>query len=856
MIGKTVSHYKIIEKLGEGGMGVVYKAEDTKLKRFVALKFLPSHIVENASIRRRFIQEAQSASALDHPNICTVHEIDEVEDSSFIVMAYIDGQNLKEKLDSGPLTIEESLKIAIQIAEGLKEAHEKGIVHRDIKSSNIMLSSKGQTKITDFGLAKLTGQKKLTKTGATLGTVAYMSPEQTKGETVDQRTDIWSFGVMLYEMITGQLPFRGDFDQAVVYSILNQEPEPVTGVRTGVPIELERIINKAMAKNPKERYQHINEIEVDLRAFAKDELIKIQYEENIPIVKGSKKKWPLQFIKRIKGRKKIALPIAAVTTIVLVALIIFIIQQQGSTFIANRVVVVPFENKTGDESLKMLGHMAAEMITQGMSQISAIETVPFISVMDSYPKNKEKPSAFTIAVQNNAGVLITGSYYLQGEGLTFRASITDAEHEKLIEAPSPVKGSSKTPEEAIERLRSQILGAIAFNFPYDVQTGQMHIPSFEAYKEYRMGREIFNTDYDKARNHFYKSVEIDSAFTIPLLFIAVTYNNQGQHARADSMFDLINEHREALPLFDRLSLDYFMAINSGNRAEAMRFLKKAEKLAPRNYFVKFFIGLIARGQNFPQFAVDNYTAFGYERMAEDLRGYLSLWDLANALYMLGEYKQALAVIHLTRQHFPDLSFSLNHEAILHAARGHIQEVNRVIDESFQLADWAPGGVMFDAAKAFRAHGHKEASHEVLRQALEWYHSRVTGDYQYAIAEALYWDEQWVEAQPIFEQLYRECPENQNYYGYTGVVAARLGERQKAKKILEELYSKDEPYLFGSHLYWCARIAAVLGEHRRAVELLREAYGQGVRYGTDKLLQMDFESLRDYQPYIELMRPKG
>ncbi len=853
MIGKTISHYNILEKLGEGGMGVVYKAEDTKLNRFVALKVLPLQSLSNEEEKIRFVHEAQAAASLDHPNICTVHEIDEVEGNTFIAMAYIDGQSLKGKIDSGPLEIEESLNIAIKIAEGLQEAHEKGIVHRDIKSSNIMLSSKGQTKITDFGLAKLSGRTKLTKTGTTVGTVAYMSPEQSRGLEVDRRTDIWSFGVMLYEMITGQLPFKGDYDQAVVYSIVNEEAEPVTGVRTGVPIELERIINKAMAKNSEERYQHVDEILVDLRAVTKEALIKIKPEESIPVVEVVEKEEPFQFIKR---NKKMVLLITAVTVIAVVASIIFIIQQQRSTFIVNRIVVVPFENKTGDESLDMLGQMAAEMITQGMSQISELEAVPFISVMDSYSKKKDKPSAFTIAAQNEAGVLITGSYYLQGEDLFFRASIMDAEHEKVLESPSPVKGSSKTQEVVLERLRSQILGALAFHFHYDFQGSQTYIPSFEAYKEFQIGRELFGIDVDNARSHFHKSVGIDSAFTLPLLYIAMSYHNQGQFAGADSIFDLINKHREKLAQFDRIMLDWSIAVNSGNKAKAMRFVRKAEELAPRSYTIKYIIGYTAKDQNLPQITVDTFAEFGYERMAERSRGDWGFAVLANALYMLGEYEDALDVIQLSRQHFPDQSSNLRYEAILQVARGQIQEVNRVIDESFQLSGSAPGGVMLDAAIALRTHGHKEAAHEVLRRALEWFKSRISGDHRYSIARVLYLDKQWAEAQPYFEQLYREYPDNQDYQGYTGVVAARLGDREKANRILEGLYSKDEPYLFGSHLYWCARIAAVLGEHQRAVDLMREAHGQGWGYGMYELLEMDFESLRNYQPYIELMRPKG
>jgi len=215
MIGKTISHYKIIEKIGEGGMGVVYKAEDTKLKRTVALKFLPPVLSIDSEVKERFIHEAQAASSLDHPNICTIHEINETEDGQlFIVMACYEGEILKFKIDNCQLTIQESIDIAIQIAQGLTKAHEKGIIHRDIKPANIFITNDGIVKILDFGLAKLSGQIELTKTGTTVGTVAYMSPEQARGEPVDHRTDIWSLGTIIYEMLTGLLPFKGEYEQA------------------------------------------------------------------------------------------------------------------------------------------------------------------------------------------------------------------------------------------------------------------------------------------------------------------------------------------------------------------------------------------------------------------------------------------------------------------------------------------------------------------------------------------------------------------------------------------------------------------------------------------------------------------
>lgn len=219
----------------------------------MALKFLSPELIRNKEAKERFILEAQAASALDHNNICTVYEIDESDGQMFIAMAYVEGKSLGNKIAQGPLKLEEGLDIAAQVAQGLHEAHEKGIVHRDIKSSNIMITEKGQAKIMDFGIAKLAGETGFTRTGTTVGTVAYMSPEQARGEKVDLRTDIWSLGVVLYEMVLGQLPFKGEHEQAVIYSILNENPEPMTGLRTGVPMELERIVSKALVKDPTSR---------------------------------------------------------------------------------------------------------------------------------------------------------------------------------------------------------------------------------------------------------------------------------------------------------------------------------------------------------------------------------------------------------------------------------------------------------------------------------------------------------------------------------------------------------------------------------------------------------------------------
>jgi serine/threonine protein kinase/Tfp pilus assembly protein PilF len=288
MIDKKILHYKIIEKLGEGGMGVVYLAEDTKLKRQVAIKFLPPQMAVNNEERARFKIEAQAAAALNHPNITQIYAIEEANENIFLTMEYVKGQELKEEVRSRKLEVKEVIEIASQIAKGLQAAHEKEIVHRDIKTSNIMITNDGQVKIMDFGLAKLSGTGDLTKTSSTLGTTAYMSPEQVRGEVVDKRSDIWSFGVVLFEMLTGEHPFKGDYEAAIIYEILNEQPQDITSLRPEIQNNISQLISNLLKKDADQRMSDCLEIIARLddqpqkeKLEVKDNSIAVLYFENM-----------------------------------------------------------------------------------------------------------------------------------------------------------------------------------------------------------------------------------------------------------------------------------------------------------------------------------------------------------------------------------------------------------------------------------------------------------------------------------------------------------------------------------------------------------------------------------------------
>ena len=827
MIGKTISHYKILEKLGGGGMGVVYKAQDTNLDRTVALKFLPPHMLSDKEAEQRFISEAKAASSLDHPNICTIHDINKTEDDQFyIVMGYYTGETLKKKLGAEPLQIDTAINYAAQIAAGLVRAHEAGIVHRDIKPANIMITDRNEVKILDFGLAKTSGEPSITKLGSTVGTVSYMSPEQTKGEEVDHRSDIWSLGVLLYQMLSGSLPFLGDYEQAVIYSILNEEP----ALLNSLPAELEKILSKSLQKNPNDRYNNLNEMLDDLNKLNRADLHQTTDD------KPGRKRKPQVFI------------VSSIVALILAFMLVYFLfindsESGGSSVERKMIVVLPFENLSSSED-DYFADGITEEITSRLSEIKQLGVIGRTSATQYKNTNK------TI---EQIGEELGVDYLLEG---TVRWEKREGEESRVRVTPQLIKISDGTHLwtkrydavlQSVFDVQSDIADKVAqaLNLTLlsseGVTSTNKLTDNMEAYDLYLRGSDYYKRfseeNFGIAEKIFKKCVELDSEFALAYTKLAIINTDfywyhwdrsEDRLTKAkhyiDRSFELAPESPEVY-----LALGKYYYHGYLDYDNALDAFQEGLNFDPDNGETIEYIGYVKRRQGKFTEAIEYLE----KALEKDPASAIVNHTIGETYMLLRDYQKASEYIEKAIYFTPEWGSPYQYKAKIYLLfNGDISSAKKFLQNNIEIIINEKDRVIETLSEILKLNGNYEEALDLLSIS----HSKIFEDQfdfrpvEQLRAEIYYLqgkeklkNDNYLAAKSIIENRLKDQPEDARMHSALGLVYARLGDKEKAiaegKKGVELLPVTKEAWRGYFKELDLARIYAIVGEPELAIQKL-------------------------------------
>jgi tetratricopeptide (TPR) repeat protein len=768
-------------------------------------------------------------------------------------MEYINGDTLQNKLDSGEITLESALEYAGQITDALAEAHDKGIIHRDIKPGNIMIDSSGRMKVLDFGLAKLKGSTPITQTGTTVGTVAYMSPEQIQAKQVDHRADLFSLGVVLFELLTGERPFKGQYDAALTYAIANEDPPLLSELKPKLPDELSRVVNRLLEKDPEDRYQSAEELGTELKTFISSSSGEHQEtsttnNNDSRVISGSTK-----WIARI-----------AMAVIPLLAIIggFFYFNQETNVsedFDSNRVAVVVFENQTGDSTLNPVGRMAADWLIQGIARTEFVDIVPSEVSLSSYQEGETlQHNIERISEISEANIIIAGNYYRQDSLISINPRIYDVKNNEFLIPIDPVQGDVDTPMDVVGRLQQRVMGAMASVFDERIHLYEGIVtepPSYNAYSEFIQGLEQFlnHRNFQEAILHFETAFEQDTTFVSPLLLQAIAHLNLQQPEKSDSLATMLsgNLKNQLIPS-DRLMVDWLQADLEGNRQQALHSARQAGKLA-RGTGHNYQWGLEALKMNRPTELIEAFKTIDPKSPLMD--GWFPYWGiLCGAHHKIGNHEKELKLARRARLQYPEINEVPLFELRAQAALGKLEEVLQLAENS-ELPEprW-----QITAAREFIVHGFDQQA-ETIYGNLQTYFKNNPPDSnsEYLQQGVFYFDTNQTEkAIKNFREHFNEDTDTINWLGHYGTTLAKAGERERALEVVNRLREIDRDYIHGINYRWMAAIRAQLGEPEQAMDLLREAHKRGMSYDLFLHLFIELEPLFRHPEFIEFMEPKG